>query len=315
MARKDKLFKKSIYRYPLTPPSDGNRLEDNPTQTVDYVMFERNRIVYDDTNQKAYYGLNTASNDVQRKPNRSRVYIAMPKGIATSYTPTYRQVDLGVAGMALAAGMGSTEAEGIAETLQAAAQAALPEFQLGALAQLAQGGAQALGLAGQADANTLLQLTKGKVFNPYTEQMFSNVQFRTHAFNFKMFARNEDESIEIAHIIKYLKQGALPSYGEDDEGKQSKRFFEVPDKFDIKFVRMDPSGRMKSVSEDLHFKIHTSVCTGVDVNYTPDGQYNAVKNSTLGVGSDTPLQVPAVTVNCKFTETKFVTQSEIKEGF
>ena len=95
---------------------------------------------------------------------------------------------------------------------------------------LAQGGAQMLGLSGQIDANSIMQLTQGKVFNPYTEQMFSNVQFRTHSFNFKMFARNEDESVEIAHIIKYLKQGALPSYGEDAEGKQSKRFFEVPDK-------------------------------------------------------------------------------------
>lgn len=312
---KDRLFKKAIYRYPLRPPSEGNRLADNPTETVDYVMFERNRIVYDDSNQKAYYGLNTSSNVVKRKPNKSRVYIAMPNGITTAYTPTYRQVDLGVAGMALASGMTDMTSEGITATLQEAAKAALPEFQIGALAQLAQGGAQMLGLAGQVDANSIMQLTQGKVFNPYTEQMFSNVQFRTHAFSFKMFARDENESVEIAHIIKYLKQGALPSYGEDSDGKKSKRFFEVPDKFDIKFVRMDPSGKMKSLSEDLHFKIHTSVCTGVDVNYTPDGQYNAVKNSSTGVGSDTPLQVPAVTVNCKFTETKFVTQSEIKDGF
>ena len=57
------------------------------------------------------------------------------------------------------------------------------------------------------------------------------------------------------------------------------------------------------------------MCTGIDVNYTPDGQYNAIKNATLGVTDNAPLQVPAVTVNCRFTETQLVTQSQISEGF
>ena len=43
--------------------------------------------------------------------------------------------------------------------------------------------------------------------------------------------------------------------------------------------------------------------------------YNAVKNATIGVGENAPLQVPAVTVNCRFTETQLVTQSQIDEGF
>ena len=68
-------------------------------------------------------------------------------------------------------------------------------------------------------------------------------------------------------------------------------------------------------NEDLHFNIHTSVCTGVDVNYTPDGQYNAVRNAARGMGKNAALQVPAVTVNCRFTETQLVTQSQIDEGY
>jgi hypothetical protein len=171
-----------------------------------------------------------------------------------------------------------------------------------------------LGLAGNADANALQALTQGKVFNPYSEQLFSNMQFRTHSFSFKMFARSERESQEINNIIKYLKQGSLPIYGDSDEGKPA-RFFEVPDKFDIKFVRLSPDGKTLSDSEDLHYKIHTSVCTGVSVNYTPDGQYNAIKNNNLGTGDDKPLQVPVVSVNCRFTETQLVTQQQIKEGF
>ena len=60
------------------------------------------------------------------------------------------------------------------------------------------------------------------------------------------------------------------------------------------------------------------MCTGIDVNYTPDGQYNAIGGRNIvstGVGDNRPLQVPAVTVNCRFTETQLVTQSQISEGF
>ena len=304
----------TVYRYPLNPPVTGSTAVENPTQMVDYVMFQRKRINYDDGNDTNYYGLNVPNNKVLMENNKARVYIAMPQDLQTAYQPTYRKVDMGVMGMAMAEGLSSTDLDGVVTALQTAASSALPEFATGALAQVAQGAAQMLGLAGNADANALQALTQGKVFNPYSEQLFSNMQFRTHSFSFKMFARSERESQEINNIIKYLKQGSLPIYGDSDEGKPA-RFFEVPDKFDIKFVRLSPDGKTLSDSEDLHYKIHTSVCTGVSVNYTPDGQYNAIKNNNLGTGDDKPLQVPVVSVNCRFTETQLVTQQQIKEGF
>tara|TARA_B100000902_G_scaffold380607_1_gene416192 strand:+ start:107 stop:1015 length:909 start_codon:yes stop_codon:yes gene_type:complete len=302
-------------------------------------MFQRKRIQYDDGNSSAYYGLNIPNNNVAMDTNPDRVYIAMPQNLSTQYGPTYRQVDVGVTGMALATGMGSgTNYDSAAQALQEAAQAALPEFAAGTLASVASGAAQFLGLAGNATANDILALSKGKVFNPYTEQLYSNMQFRNHTFSFKFFARSEAESREINKIIKYLKKGALPIYGtttssgisnsdDDDaddlitkideglEGIGAARFFEVPDKFDIKFIRLNPNADGTTVSSSLHHKIHTSVCTGIDINYTPDGQYNAIKNATLGVGNNAPLQVPAVVVNCRFTETQLVTQAQIDKGY
>ena len=304
----------TVYRYPLNPPVTGSTAVENPTQMVDYVMFQRKRINYDDKNGSNYYGLNVPNNTVATENNKARVYIAMPQDLQTAYQPTYRKVDMGVIGMGMAEGLSSSDLDGVVTALQNAAGAAIPELTMGALSQAAQGAAQMLGLAGNADANAILALTKGKVFNPYSEQLFSNMQFRSHNFSFKMFARSERESQEINNIIKYLKQGSLPIYGDSDTGKAA-RFFEVPDKFDIKFVRLDPSSGTLSDSEDLHYKIHTSVCTGVSVNYTPDGQYNAIKNNNLGTGDDKPLQVPVVSVNCRFTETQLVTQQQIKEGY
>ena len=293
-------------------------------------MFQRKRIKYDDQNSSAYYGLNIPNNTVAMDKNPDRVYIAMPQNLSTQYAPTYRQVDVGVTGMAMATGMGVDTFDSAAKALQTAAKDALPEFIAGTLADASAGAAQFLGLAGNATANDIMALSKGKVFNPYTEQLFSNMQFRNHNFSFKFFARSDRESREINKIIKYLKKGALPIYGSStnlsDEGDAGEiddtlastgaaRFFEVPDKYDIKFIRLNPNGDGTTVSADLHHKIHTSVCTGIDVNYTPDGQYNAIYNAELGVTGGKPLQVPAVTVNCRFTETQLVTQGQIDEGF
>ena len=293
-------------------------------------MFQRKRIKYDDQNSTAYYGLNIPNNQVEMEKNPDRVYIAMPQNLSTQYAPTYRQVDVGVTGMAAATGLGVNDFDSAADALQKAAKNAIPEFLMGNIANVTAGAAQFLGLAGNASANDILALSKGKVFNPYTEQLYSNMQFRNHNFSFKFFARSDRESREINKIIKYLKKGALPIYGSStnlsDEGDAGEiddtlastgaaRFFEVPDKYDIKFIRLNPNGDGTTVSADLHHKIHTSVCTGIDVNYTPDGQYNAIKNATLGVTDNAPLQVPAVTVNCRFTETQLVTQAQINEGF
>ena len=308
----------TIYRYPLNPPSVGNSSVENPTKHVDYVMFQRKRIQYDDSNDSNYYGLNIPNNNVAMEKNSNRVYIAMPQNLSTQYTPTYRQVDMGVTGMALAANLGADNFKDAAEAIQKAAKDATPEFVTSTLNEIAKGAAGFLGLAGNASTNDMMAITKGKVFNPYTEQLFSNMQFRNHQFSFKFFSRNARESKEIKNIIDYLKQGALPIYGstDSDTNSNSARFYEVPDKYDIKFVRLDPtSGTFTANSADLHYKIHTSVCTGIDVNYTPDGQYNAIKDSQLDVVNNAPLQVPAVTVNVRFTETQLVTQKQVQEGY
>ena len=311
----------TIYRYPLSPPATGSSSVDNPTEMIDYVMFQRKRINYDDSNGSSYYGLNIPNNNVAMEKNLDRVYINMPQNLSTQYAPTYKTVDMGVTGMAAASGLKSDGFDELAQALQQAAKDAIPEFTASTLSEIATGAAQFLGLAGNATSNDIMSLAKGKVFNPYQEQLFSNMQFRNHMFSFKFFARSERESQEINNIIKYLKQGALPIYGtvDADAGNNtSSRFFEIPDKFDIKFVRLDPLSGTLNSSADLHYKIHTSVCTGIDVNYTPDGQYNAIGGRNIvstGVGDNRPLQVPAVTVNCRFTETQLVMQSNITEGY
>jgi hypothetical protein len=261
--------------------------------------------------------------------------IAMPKNIATSYSPKYRQIDLGVVGAAALQGLaGGGDMNNLANTIKDAANAALPEFTSSAGAQLLSGLAQTAGLQGGLDANSLQALNRGRIFNPFKEQIFTGIDFRTHTFDFKMVARSLPEAKEIKSIINYFKFGSVPNIGgtEDSldfgdaegldvsaaekafEGLAGNRFFTTPDTFDIKFVRMETNSDGNTiVSKDqdfMHFKIHPSVCTNISVNYTPDGQYTSFK--TL---DGKAIQVPALTLNVQFAEMKLITKKDIKQGY
>ena len=98
----------------------------------------------------------------------------------------------------------------------------------------------------------------------------------------------------------------------------SNRFFEIPDRFQLRFVRFgnnsDTASGNGNIDEgtrrDLMFKIYPSVCTGININYTPDNQYQAFKYLPAA-GIDNPAIVMTVT----FTETRLITQSDAAAGY
>ena len=163
-------------------------------------------------------------------------------------------------------------------------------------------------------------MTRGRIFNPFKEQVFTGIDFRTHSFNFKMFSRSKKEAQMIKDIIDYFKMGSVPAMGGEGgnvgnlgAGISGNRFLTVPDNFNIKFMRLKPDGEGSTeFIEDkdfMHFKIHPSVCTNVSVNYTPDGQYTSFKD----VGSN-QVMVPAIQLNLSFSEMKLVTAGDVSKG-
>ena len=58
------------------------------------------------------------------------------------------------------------------------------------------------------------------------------------------------------------------------------------------------------------FKIYPSVCTGIQVNYTPDNQYVALKRP-----SEEGMDVPAVVMTCSFAETRLLTAEDAVRGY
>ena len=329
----------AIYKYPLQPPVAGTGIDaDGVTEAIDYIAFQRSSVAYDDSGYRGYSFASSAGT-AKRKPNDNRVYLAMPKQLNTAYAPRYRQIDLGVAGAAALSAFGTGlngDMSEIAGIIGDAARAALPEFTSSAAAQLISGLSQAGGLQGGVDANSIQALTSGRVFNPFKEQVFQTIDFRTHTFNFKLLSRSEEEAKRVKDIINYFKFGALPSISGDAitanikgenagnadvkkfadavSGLGTNRFFSVPDTFDIKFIRINENAQGQSTAaandDFMHFKIHPSVCTAVRVNYTPDGQYTSFRDL-----SGNAVQVPAIQLDLTFAELKLVTTADVTNGF
>ncbi len=320
---------------------------ESPTGFIDYICLRRYQIEYSDTNT-GYYGLNLPNNKVNKAYAENRVYLALPNTVQTQYQPQYNQVDLGVAGIAAAGLLGTGgQLDALAKTAQDFAGASQPEFAASAIAGAANNLGQMLGLAGNLDANSLQALTKGKVFNPFQEQIFKNMAFRTHNFNFKLFARSPAEAKEIYDIIQWIKIGSVPNIGgsggfggdltdaKDGFSKRistgagfkaasGSRFFEVPDKFEIKYKRLSPSAEFSNGGRELHHKIKDSVCAGIQINYTPDGSYNAFrqfaergpdKNNPDGKNPFGQIQVPSVTLGLSFIETSIISLTDVLQGY
>ena len=203
-------------RYPLKAPvaSKDEMVGDDQagyTELIDYVRIRRKRVEYTDKDGKAFGGTSMPQRGTKPVYHNSIVYLAMPTALSASYQPTYRQVNLGVGGAAALNALGSSGSfDSLAASIQSAAKAMLPEFAASAIAQGANSVSGFFGVQGNLDANALQGLTSGRVFNPYTEQIFSQMNFRNHSFSFKMLARNAKEAQEIKQIIDYLKVGAHP---------------------------------------------------------------------------------------------------------
>ena len=91
----------------------------------------------------------------------------------------------------------------------------------------------------------------------------------------------------------------LPEYNRQTAG----RYFTVPSEFDIFYMyRGDENTWMN--------KIYTCVCTGVDINYTPN-QFQTLRPVAHRGGAP----IFEMEMKLDFMETKLVTKEDILEGY
>lgn len=264
----------SVYRYPERAVEDGRGggIEDPNTLATDYLMIHRHRVNYDDGGAgNNFYSRKTPGNHQKIIYNDDVVYIAMPPNIQTSYGPAYKRMDIGVGGITGTQLLdGGNDMGDIVKSLMDAAKTALPEFQTSTAISLINATNNFLGLSGAVDLNTIEQLRNGRIFNPFSEQIFAGMSFRTHNFAFKFFIRNDKEAEQVFRIIRYLKIGALPGIDDGDFPdkyiNRNKKFQQPPrggqespkikrddtDMFDSKFTKHFKDGY---ASDDRYFTV------------------------------------------------------------
>jgi hypothetical protein len=132
----------------------------------------------------------------------------------------------------------------------------------------------------------------GLASNPKKEQVFKNVDFRTFQFDYQFFPRNSDEAKNVMRIIYEFKYHMHPEF------KDANEFLYVyPSEFDITYYQNGEE------NEKLHR--HTScVLTEMNVNYTPNGQFNSFEDGT-------PTQI---NITLSFRELSLLTKDKIKDG-
>ncbi len=268
----------------------------------------------------------------QHKEVIRTLFLPVPHNLGTTYSAGYESEGLGAIGAAGAAfgeNLGGADwsnpgsvAGRVADQLKAISTkdilGALTNVGLaGASAHISAFAAAAIKGAGAGVATGALeQVLKGALHgagvarNPHMAVLFSGIDFRTHAFQYKLIAKSRAESAAIQKIIKAFKFHMAPSYALEDH------LFKYPEQFEIDFHH----------AKNL-FNISSSVLKTFEVSYHGEGvpayhldgqeeQVTASEVADFGAQEDLVRTVSevspvSVTLNMTFQETSIITKEEI----
>lgn len=113
------------------------------------------------------------------------------------------------------------------------------------------------------DPNQFVTRSTGKAINPNLELLFAGPKLRSFQFSFNFAPQNPEDAKRARQIMRFFKQGMLPSRGTDSD-----LFLLSPNVFRLAF--MNNGQRIKSLNS---FKI--CALTNCAINFTPDGMYQA----------------------------------------
>ena len=123
---------------------------------------------------------------------------------------------------------------------------------------------------------TALARGAGVVPNSNMQLLFNAPTLREFTFNWRFTPRSQEEATRVKNIIRFFKQGMAVKKGNKTKSGSSKSFFlGTPNIFDIHF-KTARTGRYQILDRnDSVMRIKTCALTGVAVNYTPEGMWNA----------------------------------------
>ena len=243
------------------------------------------------------------------KRTSDAIVLYMPPSIAVQYSSSYKESEIGAVGGAL---LQAGKAAGITDFKSAITGAASKATQDGTEgSQKANPFTAAADIYERKSIETAAQLLKvgdalgtvdklsNQAVNNFLEAMFTGVGFRKFSYTYRFTPRDEQEASMVDKIIRTFKFHMLPEYNRQTSG----RYFTVPSEFDIFYMyRGDENTWMN--------KIYTCVCTGVDINYTPN-QFQTLRPVPNRGGAP----MAEMEMKLDFMETKLVTKEDILEGY
>ena len=212
------------------------------------------------------------------------IQLHVPQSIISQYQADWNETELGMAG--LLANKRFDQAS-LTDVGEAAGRG---------LIQAAAGLPKALGI--DMDAGAAIEATSRKTTNPYKEQLFKSMGFRSFAFQYVFNPKSYDEYKDVEGIIDTFKYHMHP------EISPGQAFLIYPSEFNIEFYH----AKGGSVSPNPHLpKISDCALKDVKVTYGPDGFFNTVAG-TDGIPSE-------ITMELNFTELETMTANRIADGY
>ena len=132
----------------------------------------------------------------------------------------------------------------------------------------------ALGKIGiNVDPAQFITRSTGNAINPNLELLFNGPQLRNFTFAFQFAPYDEADAAEIRKIMRFFKQGMLPSFANESEG--SSIFLSSPNVFRLAY--RTGTNRIKSLNM---FKM--CALTACEIDYTPEGVWSAYADPSAG---------------------------------
>jgi len=243
------------------------------------------------------------------KRTSDAIVLYMPPSIGVQYSSSYKESEIGAVGGATLQGLNAMGITDFKSAITGAASKATQDGTEGA--QKANPFTAAADIYERKSIETAAQLLKvgdalgtvdklsNQAVNNFLEAMFTGIGFRKFSYTYRFTPRDEKEASMVDKIIRTFKFHMLPEYNKQTAG----RYFTVPSEFDIFYMyRGDENTWMN--------KIYTCVCTGVDINYTPN-QFQTLRPVAHRGGAP----MAEMEMKLDFMETKLVTKEDILEGY
>ena len=240
-------------------------------------------------------GMSSYRNTTKRITDSVAIYL--PPNVQDTTTASYTGAATGVIGAAaagafgIAKNMSNSDYEAAEQGLVNSAKAMVGEAAIKAATELAEG------LTGSEGTRGLINKAFGQADNPYMEVLFDKMELRTFSYSFTFAPKNKEETMDVQKIIALFRFHMSPEL----KGAAN-RFLTLPSEFDIHYMYQDKAGQASE--NDFYNKIATCVCTGCEVNYTPDG----VKSFEGGAPTK-------ITMTVSFQETELLTKERINLGY